>query len=141
MNILRTKSIKVWAIVLILLMCLTSMTIFGFIASQSIKQNIELQYKQESEYVLNQTVTSFENSFLSVENFLEQLEQTLIFHPMSSEELETLFYTYQSIMPSNSSLIYGYLNGQSLYWKRSWKFQVTLHHLNDYGIRMQLTIK
>lgn len=95
------------------MMCLTTMTLFGFIASKSIKHNIELQYKKESDFVLNQTVSSFESSFNSVENFLEQLEQTLIVRPnVSSDELETLFLTYQSIMPSNSSLIYGYLNGQ-----------------------------
>ncbi|CAM5207204.1 Diguanylate cyclase (GGDEF)-like protein OS=Ureibacillus acetophenoni OX=614649 GN=SAMN05877842_108161 PE=4 SV=1 [Ureibacillus acetophenoni] len=110
---MRTKSIKVWAIILILLMCLTTMTLFGFFASKSIMQNIELQYKKESEFVLNQTVNSFESSFYSVENFLEQLEETLLVRPkVSSDELEMLFNTYQSIMPANSSLIYGYLNGQ-----------------------------
>lgn len=94
-------------------MCLTTMTLFGFIASQSIKKNIELQYKQESETVLNSTVISLESSFNIFEKILEQIEQTLISEPpKTSEELESLFSTYQSIIPLNSSLVYGYVNGQ-----------------------------
>ncbi|WP_081976290.1 bifunctional diguanylate cyclase/phosphodiesterase [Ureibacillus manganicus] len=109
---MRTKSIKLWAILLILFMCITTMTLFGFIASQSLKKNIELQYKQESQSVLNRTVTSFESSFNAVEKFLEQIEQTFIMQPkMTTEELGLLFNTYQNIMPSNSSLIYGHING------------------------------
>lgn len=108
-----TKSVKFWAILFILIMCLTTMTLFGFISSQNLKQSIDIQYKQESEAVLNQTVTSFENSFSTIENSLIQLGRTLNIQSASNNENISLFFnTYQSILPPSSTLVYGVINGK-----------------------------
>lgn len=94
-------------------MCLTTMTLFGFIASKSIKKNIELQYEQESETVLNRTAIYFESSFNIVEKIIEKIEQTLTTdQKLTSDELESLFSDYQYIIPLKGTFVYGHVNGQ-----------------------------
>ena len=39
------------------------MVLFGFLSSQNLKDSLDKQYKNESEFVLNQTVIIFENHF------------------------------------------------------------------------------
>nr|WP_106781212.1 EAL domain-containing protein [Lysinibacillus timonensis] len=108
---MRTKSVKFWAILLIFIMCLTTMSLFGFLASKSVEKSIQKQYKLEAESVLNQTKISFESSFSLIENILEQLKYSLMLQESSNEqEINGLFDTYQNILPSNSTGIYGVIN-------------------------------
>ena len=77
-SFMRIRSIKFWATILILLICITTMSLFGVLSLNNLHKSLEKQYKNESEFVLKQTVLSFEHQFSNVENIIEQLAQSQI---------------------------------------------------------------
>ena len=89
------------------------MSLFGILSFKNLKKSLEKQYKNESEFVLKQTVATFEYQFSNVENILEQLAQSQILkseHPRSEEDT-TLLQIYQKISPTNGKIVYGLENG------------------------------
>lgn len=96
------------------MVCITTTMLFGFLSYRDLKANLEKQYKNESEYILNQTLLNFEHNFSSVETFLGQLEQALILldnHEANSKEIAMLLHQYQDVSPSSGRIVYGLETG------------------------------
>ena len=111
---LKIKSVKFWATILILLICITTMSLFGFLSFTNLHKSLEKQYKNESEFVLKQTSLTFENEFSNVEKMLEQLEQFETLkrdYTGGKDEITTLLQIYQEILPGSGKVIYGLENG------------------------------
>ena len=101
---------KFWATILILFICISTMSLFGFLSFNNLHKSLEKQYKNESEFVLKQTSLSFENKFSNVENMLEQLEQFETLkrdYTGGNDEITTLLQIYQAILPGSGKVIYG----------------------------------
>lgn len=111
MNLLGAKSIKFWAITLILIICLTTMTLFGFLTFINVSNSLNKQYDNESESVLKQVMFSFEYQFSNVENILQQLSQSVI-TKSTDGEVTSLLHNYQKILPTSGALIYGLENSK-----------------------------
>lgn len=97
-------------------MCFTTMLLFGFLSFKNLHKSLEKQYKNESEFVLNQTLTSFEHQFATVENILIQLGQSSILtdadHSKDKVEIQSLLLTYQKILPTSGKITYGQSDGE-----------------------------
>ena len=90
------------------------MSLFVFLSFNNLNNSLVKQYKSESEFVLKQTMLSFEYQFSNVENLLEQLGQSKILksdHSSGNDEITSLLQTYQKISPTNGTIIYGLENG------------------------------
>ncbi|RQW75222.1 EAL domain-containing protein [Lysinibacillus composti] len=114
MDLLKSKSIKFWAIILIIIVCFTTTLLFSALTYQSLNRNLVNQYKNESEYVLSQTLLNFQYEFSNIETFLEQLNQSLLLlnkHEGNSNDITLLLKQYQDMSPSGGRLIFGLENG------------------------------
>ena len=91
------------------------MSLFGLFSVNNLNKSLEKQYKNESEFVLKQTLASFEYQFSTIENILEQLGQFEALkrdHSGGNDEITPLLQIYQKILPTNGKIIYGLENGR-----------------------------
>ena len=91
------------------------MSLFGLFSVNNLNKSLEKQYKNESEFVLKQTLASFEYEFSTIENILGQLGQCETLtrdHSSGNDEITALLQTYQQILPTNGNIIYGLDNGR-----------------------------
>ena len=94
-------------------MCIITISLFSILSLNNLKKSLEKQYKNESQLVLKQTLSTFENQASTIENILEQLAQAPILKNENSsiEEITTLLQTTQKISPTNGRILYGKENG------------------------------
>ena len=100
--------------VLILLMCMTTMSLFTFLSQKNLNESLEKMYKNESESILKNTLLSIEYQLSTVEDTLEQLHQSLLLlnkYSINKDEIATLIQVQQDIFPINGQIIYGLENG------------------------------
>lgn len=106
MDLLRPKSIKFWAMVLIVIMTITTMSLFGFLSYLNISNSLKVQLEFESESVLDQTMLTFKNRFSEIEKTLEHLDQSLNNDSISSESKQDIIQLYQSLPQINERIYY-----------------------------------
>ena len=119
------------------------MSLFGLFSVNNLNKSLEKQYKNESEFVLKQTLASFEYEFSTIENILEQLGQFETLkrdHSGGNDEITALLQIYQQILPTNGKIIYGLENGR-FYQGILKKFLKALIQPNKSGISLQLKVK
>lgn len=94
-------------------MCIITISLFSILSLNNFKKSLEKQYKNESQLVLKQTLTTFEDQASNIENILEQLSQSPILKNEHSgiEEITTLIQTSQKLSPTNGRIFYGKENG------------------------------
>ena len=100
--------------ILILLMCITTMSLFTFLSQKNLNESLEKMYKNESESILKHTLLSFEHQLSSVEDILEQLRQSLLVvnkYSSNTAEIAALIQEQQESFPINGRIIYGLENG------------------------------
>lgn len=110
MNLLRSKSIKFWTTILIIIVSFTTILLFGILLYINLNKSLEKKFESESNAVLEQTILSFEYEYSSVENVLQQLSDKLA-NVSSEKEIQEAIQLYQGVSPSNGSIIYGLENG------------------------------
>ncbi|MFJ8065281.1 EAL domain-containing protein [Psychrobacillus sp. NPDC096426] len=112
---MKIKSIKFWATTLIVLMCIVTMSLFILLSYKNLKESLEQLYKNEAESVLMQTFLSFGYQFLTVENTLEQLSDSLLLlndYSSSQDEIATMLKEHQKNSIVNGKMMYGLANGE-----------------------------
>jgi diguanylate cyclase len=94
-------------------MCIITISLFSILSLNNLKKSLEKQYKNESQLVLKQTLSTFEDQASNIENILEQLSQASILKSehTSIEEITTLLQTSQKLAPTNGRIFYGKENG------------------------------
>ncbi len=100
--------------ILILLMCITTMSLFTVLSQKNLNESLEKMYKNESESILTHTLLSFEHRLSTVEDTLEQLRQSLLVlskHSSDTDEIAAFIQERQQSFPVNGHIIYGLENG------------------------------
>lgn len=100
--------------ILVILMCVTTMSLFTFLSQKNLNESLEMMYKNESESILKNTLLSFEHQLASVEDTLAQLRQSLLIlnkYSNSTDEFEALIKERQETFPIHGQIIYGLANG------------------------------
>lgn len=125
---MKEKSIKFWAIVLIVVMCITTMSLFGFLSYINIKKSLFDQYEKESQLVIQQAILSVEPEFGNAEKIIEQLSHSLQGTSGHSDEIKEILHTYQKVSPSSGTILYG-LENNTIYYGNGQKLPNTYHPL------------
>lgn len=115
MDLLKIKSIKFWTTTLIVSMCIVTMSLFILLSYKNLNESLEQLYKKEAESILMQTFLSFGYQFLTVENTLEQLSNSLLLlndYASSNDEIASMLEELQKDSIVNGKIMYGFTNGE-----------------------------
>ncbi|SES42287.1 EAL domain-containing protein [Psychrobacillus sp. OK032] len=112
---MKIKSIKFWTTTLIVSMCIVTMSLFILLSYKNLNESLEQLYKKEAESILMQTFLSFGYQFLTVENTLEQLSNSLLLlndYASSNDEIASMLEELQKDSIVNGKIMYGFTNGE-----------------------------
>lgn len=75
---MQIRSIKYWAIIVIILLSIIMMALYGYLSFRNLKQSFISQYENKAEAILNEHNNTLEHHFSHVETILSQFSESFI---------------------------------------------------------------
>lgn len=109
MKPLEIRSIKYWAIIVIITISITTMSLFGFLSYQNLSKSLIQQYENKAESSLNEINNAFHHHFSHIETILVQFSKSSSLITNYKEQFEYInasLQEYQKMLPPSSRIFF-----------------------------------
>lgn len=106
---MKIRSIKFWAITVIVTISIITMTLFGSLSYQNLNKSLIAQYETQAEAALNQTINAYDHHLSHVEAILSQYAETTRLVETGQNRVEyitTYLHEYQNMLPPGGRIFY-----------------------------------
>lgn len=106
---MEIRSIKYWAIIVIITISITTMSLFGLLSYQNLSKSLIQQYENKAESSLNEINNAFHHHFSHIETILVQFSKSSSLITNYKEQFEYInasLQEYQKMLPPSSRIFF-----------------------------------